>query len=105
MGYLIEVSLKVLNNNKIKEIETYLMKIIEKNGGELKDTQIEIEGHRHQIDIYNKIYVIYVSKEVGNLENLIRKLKQSLFLKIDSIQDEETNEIIFTNYSNNHLRV
>lgn len=98
MGYLVEVAIKVLGNTNIKETENALIKIVEKNYGEIKDTLIEIEGFRRQIDTYNKIYVIYLSNEISNLEKFIKKIKQSACFRIESIVDDESNEIILTNY-------
>ena len=98
MGYLVEVAIKVLGNTNIKDTENALIKIVEKNHCEIKDRLIEIEGYRRHIDTYNKIYVIYLSNEISNLEKFIKKIKQNAHLRIESIVDDESNEIILTNY-------
>ena len=98
MGYNIEVSFNILNNKIVSELEDYITSVAKDCKCSSSYSIIEMENENSNTFMqrnHNVITSIFDEINVNDLVNYIKTIKKIKGIYIESIFNEETNQIIY----------
>lgn len=95
MGYNIEVSFNILKNKNVSELEDYITSVAKECKCSSSYSLIEMETNTFMQRNHNVISTIFDEMNVNDLVNYIKTIKKIKGIYIESIFNEETNQIIY----------
>jgi hypothetical protein len=95
MGYNIEVSFNILKNKNVSELEDYITSVAKDCKCSSSYSLIEMETNTFMQRNHNVITSIFDEMNVNDLVNYIKTIKKIKGIYIESIFNEETNQIIY----------
>lgn len=100
MGYNIEVSFNILKNKNVSELEDYITSVAKDCKCSSSYSLIEMENENENSNTnmqrnHNVITSIFDELNVNDLVNYIKTIKKIKGIFIESIFNEETNQIIY----------
>jgi hypothetical protein len=96
MGYNIEVSFNILKNKNVSELEDYITSLAKDCKCSSSYSNIEMDNRNTFMQRnHNVITYIFDEMNVNDLVNYIKTIKKIKGIYIESIFNEETNQIIY----------
>ena len=94
MVYNIEISFNIKNNN-VSELENFITLLAKDNNCSLCYSNIEMENNIYMQRNHNIITSIFKEENIKDLIKYIKTIKKINGIYIESIYNEETNQIIY----------
>lgn len=95
MGYNIEVSFNILKNKNVSELEGFLTSLAKDYQCSLSYSTLEMENTAYMQRNHSVTTSIFKDENIKDLVEYIRTIKKMNGIYIESIFNEDTNQIIY----------